>query len=208
MSALADTGLTATITWLGVVRDRCATLVSEPLSAMELDFPGPPGEAHGGLTRPSCSRVLNLYPRDTVIRNTRQLSVLSVEEMAEIAAAMGLETLDPALIGASMVLAGIPDLSHLPPASRLLAESGACITVDLENAPCMLPARPIETRHPGVGQRFKAAAKDRRGVTVWVEAAGRVVLGDRLRLFVPAQRPWAGLPASGNAMAETTENQY
>jgi MOSC domain-containing protein YiiM len=189
------------------VRDRDATLVADALSAIDLDFAGAPGEAHGGLTRPSCSRVLNLYPRNTEIRNTRQLSVLSVEEMAEIAAAMGLETLDPALVGASLVLAGIPDLSHLPPASRLLAESGACLTVDLENAPCMLPARPIETRHPGFGQRFKAAAMGRRGVTAWVEAAGRVALGDRLRLFIPAQPAWAGSRTAGASTAAVGENR-
>jgi hypothetical protein len=29
-------------------------------------------------------------------------------------------------------------------------------------------------------------------VTAWVEAEGRLALGDRLRLFIPAQRPWAG----------------
>lgn len=192
MPALAKTAHVATITWLGLVADRAAALPSHPVEALELSFDGPLGESHGGMTRPSCSRVLGLYPRNTPIRNTRQLSIVSAEELAAIAAEMGLDALDPALIGASMVVSGLPDFSHLPPSSRLLAESGACLTVDMENRPCTLPARPIETAHPGYGKDFKPAAKGRRGVTAWVEAEGRVVLGDPLTLFVPDQPAWAG----------------
>lgn len=192
MSALRDTGLRATITWLGVVADRKAALSARPVERMMLHFTGPEGEAHGGLTRPACSRVKALYPRDTAIRNTRQLSILSAEELAMIAADMGLVALDPALVGASMVVSGLPDFTHLPPASRLLADSGASLAVDMENRACTLPARPIEQRHPGYGARFRRAASGRRGITAWVEAEGPVHPGDRLRLFVPDQPAWAG----------------
>ncbi|MFN4099049.1 MAG: MOSC domain-containing protein [Pararhodobacter sp.] len=190
--ALAKTRYEATITWLGVVGDRAAALPSHPVEAMELGFDGPLGESHGGMTRPSCSRVLGLYPRNTPIRNTRQLSIVSEEDLAAVAAEMGLPALDPALLGTTMVLRGLPDFSHLPPSSRLLAESGASITVDMENRPCTLPARPIEQAYPGFGARFKPAAEGRRGITAWVEAEGRVALGDRLRLFIPDQPVWAG----------------
>jgi hypothetical protein len=193
MPALKATGLEAHVTWLGRVLDRDAQLASAAVPSLHLTFAGPEGEAHGGLTRPSCSRVMGLYPRGTVIRNTRQLSVLSAEDLAEIAADMGLPTLDPALLGASLVVRGLPDFSHVPPGSRLLADSGACLTVDMENRPCTLPARPIEGAHPGYGARFKAAAKGRRGVTAWVEAEGSLDLGDRLRMFIPDQPAWAGL---------------
>jgi len=192
MSAMIDTGLSATITWLGVVTDRKAALEAQPVEAMMLRFTGPEGEAHGGLTRPACSRVKALYPRGRVIRNTRQLSILSAEDLVAIATAMGLPDLDPGLVGASMVLSGLPDFTHLPPASRLLAESGASLVVDMENRACVLPARPIEQRHPGFGARFKRAAAGRRGITAWVEAEGRVRPDDRLRLFIPDQPAWAG----------------
>jgi len=190
MPALKKTAFVGEITWLGRVADRAAGLPAEPVTELVLGFAGPLGEAHGGMTRPSCSRVLGLYPRGTPIRNTRQLSILSAEELEAIAADMGLPALDPALLGASMVLSGLPDLSHLPPSARLLAESGACLTVDMENRPCTLPARPIETRHPGHGAAFKAAAKGRRGITAWVEAEGRLTLGARLSLFIPDQPQW------------------
>jgi len=193
MAALKDSGIVARVVWLGRVADRAAGLASVPVPALELTFAGPAGEAHGGLTRPSCSRVLGLYPRrGTPIRNSRQVSILSAEELAAIAAVMGLPGLEPGLVGASVVLEGIADFTHVPPASRLLADSGACLTVDLENRPCTLPARPIEAAHPGFGARFKAAAKGRRGVTAWVEAEGRLQTGDWLRLFLPDQPAWTG----------------
>ena len=107
---------------------------------------------------------------------------------------MGLAALDPALLGATMVIAGIPDFTHLPPSSRLQSQSGATLVVDMENRPCSLPARPVEGRHPGKGVTFKPVAKDRRGVTAWVEREGLFRLGDSITLHIPDQRPWAGLP--------------
>lgn len=191
MAALVESVHAGEILWLGRVADRDASLRAAPVERLRLTFAGPEGEAHGGLTRPACSRVRALYPRDTPIRNTRQLSILSAEDLASIAAQMGLEHLDPALLGATAVVSGIPDLTHLPPGSRLQGARGATVTVDVENLPCQLPAREIEAVAPGIGARFKAAAAGRRGVTAWVEREGDWRLGERLRLFVPAQRPWA-----------------
>jgi hypothetical protein len=196
MPALIPTAFTGTITWLGRVADREAALESAALASLRAGFDGPEGEAHGGLTRPSCSRVLAQYPRNTEIRNTRQFTVLSQEELAQIAAAMGLDALDPALVGASMVIAGIPDFSHLPPSSRLQGANGATLVVDMQNRPCTLPARPIETRHPGHGRAFKPSAEGLRGLTAWVEREGTFSLGETVRLHVPDQRVWAHLDAA------------
>lgn len=196
MAALKPTQFIGTITWLGIVADREAQLESAALQELRASYAGPEGEAHGGLTRPSCSRVLGQYPRNTEIRNTRQFAVLSQEELDQIAAGMGLDRLDPALLGTTMVIAGIPDFSHLPPSSRLQGEGGATLVVDMNNRPCTLPARPIENRHAGFGARFKPAARDRRGITAWVEREGTFRLGEKIRLHVPDQRPWAFLDAA------------
>ncbi|MDO9525271.1 MAG: MOSC domain-containing protein [Gemmobacter sp.] len=190
MSALIPTDHFGTITWLGRVPDRKAALASTPVRHMHLTYAGPDGESHGGLTRPSCSRVLGQYPRGTEIRNTRQLSVVSAQELAQIARAMELDCLDPALIGASVVIDGIADLTHLPPSARLQTESGATLVVDMENQACQLPARPIEAAHEGFGARFKSAATGRRGITAWVEREGTLSVGDRVRLHIPVQRGW------------------
>ncbi len=193
MSALKPTRFTGTIAWLGVVADRDAALPSAPVQTITATFAGPMGEAHGGLTRPSCSRVKGQYPANTTIRNVRQFSILSAEDLAAIAADMGLATLDPALVGATLVIDGIPDFTHLPPSSRLQAAGGCTLVVDMENRPCTLPARPIEDRHPSFGKRFKSAAQGRRGVTAWVEREGTLTLGETVTLHIPDQPAWAHL---------------
>lgn len=194
MPALIPTDHTARVVWLGYqpVPVEKLVITSQPVQAMPLTFAGFEGEVHAGLTRPSCSRVLKQHPRDTVIRNVRQLCVVSAEEMAEVAADMGLERMDYAWVGASLVLEGIPDLTHLPPSSRLQGPDGVTLVVDMENLPCQEPAVTIDKALPGQGKGFKTAAQGKRGVTAWVEREGTLRLGDEVRLHVPAQRAWAG----------------
>lgn len=191
MPALKPTEHAATVVWLGLVtsEDRTA-LMAEARDWLDLTFDGVAGSVHGGATRRSCSRVTAQYRRGTLIRNERQLSLVSAEELAEIAARMGIDRVDPARLGATMVLSGLPDFSHLPPSSRLQAPSGATVTIDMQNRPCQFPARSIETVAPGKGKGFKRAAEGRRGVTAFVACEGRVALGDVLRLHVPDQRAW------------------
>ena len=197
MPALLPTEFTATVTWLGVVEsDDRRALAAVPRDAVDLTFTGLAGSVHGGRTRASCSRVVAQHPRGTPIANERQLSIVSEEEMALIAAAMGLDALDPVRLGASIVLRGLPDLSLLPPSSRLQGPDGATLVVDMQNRPCNLPARSIENVAPGKGRLFKRAAEGRRGVTAWVQREGRLTLGDVLRLHIPDKPAWPHLGAA------------
>ena len=196
MPALKPTAFIARITWLGRVPDRGRSLRAEPLEAVTLTFAGIAGEAHGGLTRAACSRVAAQHPRGTEIRNVRQLSIVSAEELAQIATEIGVDRLDPAWVGASMVLEGLPDFTRIPPASRLQAAAGTTLVVDMENRPCHLPAKVIEEDAPGHGQAFKAAAKGRRGITAWVEREGPLAVGDMLTLHIPDQPAWRHLDAA------------
>jgi hypothetical protein len=193
MPALMPTSLVARVVWLGYqpVPVEKLVITAVPLTEMRLSFAGYDGEVHAGLNRPSCGRVLKQHPRSTEIRNVRQLCVVSAEEMAEVAAEMGLATMDYAWVGASLVLEGIPDLTHLPPSSRLQGPDGVTLVVDMENLPCQEPAVTIEKARPGQGKGFKRAAEGKRGVTAWVEREGVLRLGDVVTLHVPAQRPWA-----------------
>jgi hypothetical protein len=187
------TDLFGTITYLGHVPDRDAALASDPLDAVDVGFGGIETESRGGLTRPSDSRVTSQHERGTEIRNTRQFSVVSTEELAKIAQEMGVEYLDPAWLGASIAISGIDDFSHIPPSTRLQNAAGTTLVVDLMNRPCILPAPVINIHLPGVGAKFKPAAKQLRGVTCWVERPGPLAVGDSLRVHIPDQRPWSQL---------------
>jgi len=193
MPILKTTDYFGRITFLGRMIGTYDLLHAEPSQSLKATFAGIEGETHAGISVPSCTRMTPLYRKNTPIANTRQVSILSAEEMAQIAAKMGLESLSPSLLGATMVVEGIPDFSHIPPSSRLQNASGATLTVDMENRPCVLPAKPIEAHHAGFGAKFKAAANGRRGVTAWVEREGVFRVGDRLRLHVPDQPVWAHL---------------
>ena len=193
MPALIPTEYYAEVLWLGSVTDSAEDLRAKSLEQMDLSFKGIADDGHSGMTRASCSRVKAQYPRGTKIANTRQVSILSSEELEEISDTLGIDEFDPAWIGASIILRGIPDLTHLPPSSRLQAGSGATVVVDMVNRPCVLPARVIEHEAPGHGKAFKAAAVNKRGVTAWVEREGTIKVGDILRLHIPDQRVWSEL---------------
>ncbi len=191
MPALKPTDYYATVQWLGSVADSASNLTSSALEEMPLSMAGYEAEFHAGLTRPSCSRVKQQYEKGTEIKNARQLSIVSEEELALIAAGMGIEVLDPRLIGASVMLKGIPDWSHVPPSSRLIGDAGPGLVIDMENRPCHLPAPFIDAENPGFGKGFKVAAKGRRGVTASVEQIGTLTLGMTLRLYIPDQPAWS-----------------
>ncbi|MEM8578021.1 MAG: MOSC domain-containing protein [Pseudomonadota bacterium] len=192
MPALAPTDHVATITWLGHMTERKEPAIDGvAVDHLDLDWDGITGVPYGGRTRASCARVTSQHKKGTEIANVRQLSIVSAEELALIAADMGLGALDPAWLGATLVIDGIADFSHVPPSARLQAENGTCLIIDMQNRPCHQPGLTIARHHGDAGKGFKAAAKGRRGVTAWVERPGPLALGDTLRLHVPVQRAWA-----------------
>jgi MOSC domain-containing protein YiiM len=159
--------------------------------SIRLLFAGIECDCHGGLTRHSDTRMLKQFKRGTEVRNTRQVSILSVEELADIAQAMGIPDLKPEWVGANLVTSRIPDLTLLPPSTRLQFPSGATIVIDLENLPCRYPAEVIARHYPEPPASFVRAAQHKRGLIGWVEREGAVNTGDEIVLWLPPQRVYA-----------------
>jgi hypothetical protein len=157
-------------------------------------FAGFEGERHSGLVSKSDVRYRKQYAIDTAIRNTRQVSMVSVEDLARIAGNLGVERIEPEWLGANLVVSGIAKFTELPPSSRLLFSSGAALVVDNENAPCRYPADVVERHYPGAGARFVAAARNLRGVVGWVEREGEIATGDEIALHIPPQRIYTVAP--------------
>lgn len=154
-------------------------------------FAGIEDDCHGGFTRKSDSRMLKQFRRGTEVKNARQVSILSVEELRDIAEAMGIPAVKPEWVGANIVTSGIPDLTLLPPSTRLHFPSGASLAIDIENVPCRYPAAIIEGHHPEAAVGFVTAARHKRGVVGWVEAEGVIREGDAITLWLPPQRVYA-----------------
>jgi hypothetical protein len=80
-----------------------------------------------------------MYPRGTEIMNRRQLSLVSVEELANIASQLGVPEIRSEWLGANMVVSGYPDLTLLPMGLRMLLPRRAGFVCEGENEPCTTP---------------------------------------------------------------------
>lgn len=157
---------------------------STPRDALILSYSGIAGDRHEGFVRPAGPRE-PWYPRGTPMRNERQISIVGAEELAEIATSLGIPRLEPAWIGANLVLSGIEHLTRLPPRTLLLFPSGATIRIDGDNDPCRKSGAAIAAHvagRPDLQFAFVKAAKDKRGLVGWVEREGVIRAGDEVRV--------------------------
>ncbi len=161
-----------------------ATLVSDRRLTVALGFEGIDGDKHAGFTRAADARVPH-YPRGTLIRNERQVSIVSEEELAQIATAMDLEHVLPEWLGANLLVSGIEALTLLPPGVRMHFPSGAALVVTAENLPCAGPGRVLadEFKRPKLRSQFAKAALHLRGVLAVVERPGLIATGDAITLL-------------------------
>ncbi len=171
--------------------DREKGLEKAEVPRLELLFSGIQGDMHAGLTRKSDVRTIKQYPRDTDIRNVRQLTIVAEEELAGIAALMGIPEMKAEWLGANIVTSGIPDLTLLTPSTRMQFPSGATIVVDMENLPCRQVADVVAKYHPEARGGLVASAMHKRGVTAWVEREGSIKAGDAITVWIPPQRLYA-----------------
>jgi hypothetical protein len=161
--------------------------VTRELPEARVSFEGLEGDRHAGLTRLADVRT-PWFPKGTPVRNTRQLSLVSSEELAEVAEALAVPKVLAAWLGANLELAGVPKLTHLPPGTRLFFPGDAVLAVEGENEPCTGPGRVIEAHYPDrekLASRFVKAAWQRRGLVAWVERPGVIRAGDEVRVMLP-----------------------
>lgn len=156
-----------------------------PVDALLLDWGGPVGDRHHGLTMRSDSRQRKHYERGTEIRNHRQVSIVAAEEMARVAEVMGIPEIGPGLIADNLYVTGVPELTALPRMTRLVFEGGAVLMLGGENGPCTISGALIEAVHGTDPSAFPKAALHLRGVTGWVECPGKITPGASFEVRVP-----------------------
>ncbi|GGE86226.1 MOSC domain-containing protein [Stappia taiwanensis] len=155
--------------------------------ALKLGFEGIAGDRHGGFTRRSSGRE-PWYPRGTEMCNERQISILSCEELAEVAAEMDLPEIEAGWIGANLLMEGIARLTRIPPRTRLVFAGGAVLRVDGDNAPCRIAGRAIAEQFPerdGLDLQFALAARGKRGLVGYVERPGVIRPGEEVTAHIP-----------------------
>jgi hypothetical protein len=165
--------------------------ITSPVSSLKISFEGIEADHHAGLTRKAGGRE-PWYPRGTVMRNERQISLVAFDELAAAATEMGLSEIKPEWIGANIVVGGIANFSMLPPRTLLFFDGGVTIKIDGQNAPCRASGRAIGTGAgasdiESVALAFKDAAKRRRGLVGWVEKPGMIEAGAKVTVRLPEQ---------------------
>ncbi len=168
--------------------------ISQNVGGLQLTYEGIAGDFHAGLTRASGARE-PWYERGIEMRNERQISILSVEELAEIASGMGLDVVEPGWIGANLVLEGIPNMTYLPSRTLLMFDGGVTLRIDGDNGPCRIAGGVIASQAGAVAEgedptrtdmalSFVEAAKKKRGLVAWVEREGEVKPGEGLTVRI------------------------
>jgi hypothetical protein len=182
------------------------SILSSVRERVGVTFHGFDGDQHSGIVMASGSRT-PFYPHGTEIRNSRQVSIVSAEELAEVAALLELSELPPAWLGANLLVSGIPNLTLLPGMTRLFFSSpatagsatsgasrgsGAVLLAQGENHPCSTAGAEVARQSgvPGLAAEFAGAARHRRGIVAVVERPGEICKGGRVVIDLPPVLPY------------------
>lgn len=157
-------------------------VASQPVLELTLTADGIVGDRHAGPTLIAGPRQKGVA-RGTVLPNTRQVSLVSREESAQVADALSLPALDFTWLAANLELEGIPALTSIPAGHRLAFDGGVRLVLEGENEPCRKVGKVIAaSTGVAVESSFVKAAWGRRGVVAWVETGGTIRPGELVRV--------------------------
>ena len=159
-------------------------LPAKAVEQVEVTWEGLVGDKHAGLTM-QANNYQKPYPKGAEIRNVRQISLVSREELEQIAAGLDVPELQAAWVGANMLVSGIPDLTQLPSGSRFYFEGGVGLVVEGENLPCSTAGGAVQEQYPereGLASQFPKKAIGKRGLVGWVEKPGSIRVGETVQV--------------------------
>lgn len=162
-------------------------VVSTPRQIIYLTAEGVEGDRHAGLTRLADSRNKDVQ-RGTEVRNDRQVTIVSEEELARVAEGLRVPEVRPEWLGANLCLSGLVALSDLPQGTQLSFPTGAVLRVEAQNQPCTVAGGGVESAYPdrtGLASEFPKAAMGLRGLTASVDQPGPISVRDAVDVSFP-----------------------
>ena len=164
-------------------------LSKQPQTSLAAEIGGFAGDKHQGPERKTWEGEWD--PPDTIRRNERQWSGVSVEELAHITERLELsEPLSPTTLGANLCIEGIPEFSLLPKGTRLVFPSGAVLSVEEYNPPCSDMGAQIAAKYstrsnqPLTDKTWLRPASGRRGVVGVIDVPGEIRAGDEVEVWL------------------------
>lgn len=164
--------------------------ISREIPEGEITFEGLVGDCHSGMTLLTHGHHPE-FPKGTKIRNDRQFTILSVEELNEVAMTLQIPSLDVSWLTGNLLISGIKNFSVLPYGTRFVFSNGVILSCSGENNPCSHPARITQSHYPevdGIARDFVKAAIHRRGIVAWTVHPGTIHPGERFHIVLP--HPW------------------
>lgn len=160
---------------------------SQTADLLTLDHQGIVGDRHYGYTKSAGVREKPIQ-KGTTVRNNRQFSAVSVEELRVISDLMGYEV-TPEAIGANILFEGCPDLTMIERQSLIMFEGGVILAVYCDNIPCAIAGGAVQAEHPEapdtLAADFVKTSLGRRGIVGWVEAVGVIGIGETATIIPP-----------------------
>lgn len=170
-----------------MILEEGSEIISTRLDRVRVTERGFEGDRHAGLTRPATGRDKGVE-QGTPMPNDRQVSLVSTDELAQVAGNLGIEEVRPEWLGANLALSGIPDLTRVAAGTRLTFEGGVELVVTEENKPCTGPGQAVQTAYPakdGLKTGFPKAALGRRGLVARVVKGGIIEAGESVTASIP-----------------------
>jgi hypothetical protein len=161
--------------------------ISKPIEGGIFTNEGLIGDRHFGVMMLSNSRTPE-FQRGTIIRNRRQVSLVSQEDLDATAKELGIDEIKPEWLAANLLISGIPNFSHLPVGARFFFDGGLVLFNDGENLPCKIPAKTVQNQYhqiEGIQQNFIRAAMHRRGLVAWVEHPSQLITPSTFEVELP-----------------------
>ncbi len=158
---------------------------------LRCDLEGIIADGHHGFTKKADVRDKPI-PKGKIIRNWRQWSAVSKEELAEIAEKLSITRVTPEQLFANICFSGIPDFTKLPRGSRIIFPSDLILSVEEDNEPCMTPAREIAKTNSNFNpSHFMRAAWGLRGLVGVVHYPGSMLQGDKVQVETAAPKTYS-----------------
>ena len=180
--------------FLGVIEEE---LIKRSVKQLEFRLDGVIGDRHAGFERVTWEGD-DKQVANTLRRNERQWSAVSLEELDEISEKMNLRVpLNAGDIGANFCVSGANNFSKLPKGTIFKFDSGVELIVEEYNPPCLGMsknlAQKILDKNGNVLDEtlFLQVAKYLRGLVGVVEVPGIIHKNDEFRIIPYTSPRWA-----------------
>ena len=158
---------------------------SRDVEKIQCTWNGIKGDRHFGRTKLAGVRE-KYVSKGSEILNLRQVSIVSEEELEEIATRMGVPEVAGADLGANIVLKNLSELTNISSGALMEFSSGAILFIVRENLPCVFPGKNIQEKYPdipGLVRKFPKTAIGIRGLVAIVLQPGNIHKNDTVKII-------------------------